>query len=171
MGSTWDGAPLATDERVVLDLVLGEENLELFVDAPHHGDPPPSGPAASHDGLWAFEVVELFLLGAEDRYLEIELSPHGHWLVLELTGRRHVARSGHPLAFEARIDGTRWRGQATIPVAWLPPGLDRVNAYAIHGRDGDRRHLAAQPLGGSQPDFHRLAGFAPLVWTRDVELG
>jgi hypothetical protein len=171
VGSTWDGSPVATDERALLDLVLDDEALELFVEAPHHADPPPPGPAASHDGLWDFEVVELFLLGADDRYLEVELSPHGHFLVLELAGRRHVAKSGHPLVFEARIEGMRWKGRATIPIAWLPPGLDRVNAYAIHGEGDGRRHLAARPLGGNEPDFHRLDDFAPLVWKVEVDPG
>lgn len=164
VGSTWDGTPIGADERATLDLVWRDARLEVFVDAPHHGDPGPPGAPASCNGLWEYEVVELFLLGADDRYLEIELSPRGHWLVLELAGARHVVRSGHALDFECRVEASRWSGHARIPVDWLPPGLARANAYAIHGRGPARRHLAAFALGGERPDFHRLADFRPLVW-------
>jgi hypothetical protein len=169
VGSTWDGVPIGADERATLDLELGEAVLEVLVDAPHHGDPGPAGAPASCNALWDFEVVELFLLGSDDRYLEIELSPRGHWLVLELAGTRHVVKSGHALDFECRVESSRWSGRARIPVAWLPPGLARANAYAIHGNGVARRHLAAHALGGERPDFHRLADFQPLVWERGVD--
>ncbi len=171
VGSTWDGDPIGADERATFDLVQSGEALELMVDAPHHGDPGPSGPPASCDGLWEFEVIELFLLGDHERYLEIELSPRGHWLVLELDGPRNVVRSGHALDFECRVDGSRWRGRARIPAAWLPPGLAHANAYAIHGRGAARRHLAAFAVAGEQPDFHRLRDFGRLAWEPVVEPG
>ena len=60
-------------------------------------------------------------------------------------------------------EGGRWRGHARIPKAWLPPGCDRVNAFAIHGQGDDRRHLAWRPAGGEKPDFHRLEAFGALA--------
>jgi hypothetical protein len=45
----------------------------------------------------------------------------------------------------------------------LPPGLGRVNAYAIHGQGANRRYLAAYSVGGTAPDFHRLDRFVPLT--------
>jgi hypothetical protein len=54
-------------------------------------------------------------------------------------------------------------GAAWIPRAWLPRGADRVNAYAIHGRGPSRRYLAAFPVPGDQPDFHRLDRFGALA--------
>jgi hypothetical protein len=164
VGSTWDGAPIGEDDRAIVDLRIGGGRLEIDVRAPHHGDPPPPGPARSLDGLWDFEVVELFLLGAADRYLEIELSPHGHHLALVLDGPRNVTQRLPALAFESRIEGDRWSGRATAPAAWLPGGLARGNAYAIHGVGAARRHLAAYPPGGDAPDFHRLHTFPPIPW-------
>lgn len=169
VGSTWDGAPVGEDERTIVDLRLDPDRLEIDVRAPHHGDLPPPGPARSLDGLWAFEVVELFLLGAADRYLEIELSPHGHHLALALCGPRHVTQRLEALGFEARIEGDRWSGRATAPAAWLPKGLARGNAYAMHGVGAARRHLAAFPPGGDAPDFHRLHTFPSIPWQGEDE--
>lgn len=46
-----------------------ERSLEVLVEAPFFDDPPP--PTGSRgrpcDGLWDHEVVELFLLGEQDR--------------------------------------------------------------------------------------------------------
>jgi hypothetical protein len=164
VGHTWDGQPIGGDEQVIFDLELGEKDLLVRCDAPFHGDPAPKGPAGTLDGLWEFEVVELFLLGMSERYLEIELGPHGHHLVLRLRGPRGVEASGLPLDYTCEIRGARWTGRARVPRTDLPPGLHACNAYAMHGRGARRRYLAAHAVGGAAPDFHRLDGFEPLGW-------
>lgn len=105
--------------------------------------------------------MELFILGSEERYLEVELGPHGHYLVLALAGRRNVVKSGLQLDYEASLEDARWRGRARIPWAFLPPAPSRCNAYHIHGVGSARRYLAAFPVPGERPDFHRLDCFAP----------
>jgi hypothetical protein len=161
---TWDGAPLAPAEVATLELALDESGLAVAVDAPFHADPPPPGAPGPTAGLWEYEVVELFLLGADERYLELELSPHGHHLALVLHGRRRVERQGLPLAFATERVGARWTGRARAPLAWLPAGLAACNAYAIHGTGRARRYAAAFPVPGPEPDFHRLERFGPLPW-------
>lgn len=157
---TWDDRPAG----VRIEVVLRRESTGLVVDvdAPFFDDPPPGLPPGPTPELWNHEVVEAFFLGRDERYLEVELSPHGHHLVLELHGVRKVVRQGMPLAFRSTIDGRRWRGQTQVPLAWLPPAWDRVNAFAIHGRGADRRYLAWRPPGGKTPDFHRLDAFGPI---------
>jgi hypothetical protein len=145
-------------------LALGTSELALEVDAPFHGDTPPKGPPGSVDGLFEYEVVEVFLLGSGDRYLEVELGPFGHYFVLELKGVRHIERSGLPLPYSCDRSGERWTGTARVPLDYLPAGLCAGNAYAIHGRGARRRHLAAHPVGGAHPDFHCIDRFPPLVW-------
>jgi hypothetical protein len=135
--------------------------LAVEVEAPDHSDAPPPGPPGPTPRLWEHEVVELFLLGDAERYLEIELGPHGHHLVLSLHGRRRVEQQGLAIEYEARREGGRWGGRARVPRIWLPPGLARCNAYAIHGEGAARRHLAAFPVPGAEPDFHRLERFGP----------
>jgi len=135
--------------------------LCVEVEAAFHADPPPPAPPGPTDRLWEHEVVELFLLGEGERYLEIELAPHGHHLVLCLGGRRRVERRGMAIEYAARRAGGRWSGRALVPAAWLPRGLARCNAYAAHGAGAARRHLAAFPIPGPEPDFHRLERFGP----------
>ncbi|UCE85820.1 MAG: hypothetical protein JSU66_16070 [Deltaproteobacteria bacterium] len=162
VGHTWDGRPLAEGERVCLALRFRAGELRVDVDAPFHDDAPPPQPAGSCPGLFEFEVVELFLLGEAQRYLEVELGPHGHYLVLQLRGTRRVEASGLPLDYAVRRRGARWTGRARLPAAYLPPGLRACNAYAIHGPPERRRYRAAYPVPGPEPDFHRLEFFRPL---------
>ena len=117
-------------------------------------------------------MVELFV--ASDRvanpaisrieYLEIELGPHGHFLVLQFRGVRREVASGLAIAYRAEQRDGRWHGEATIPAAYLPPAPWKMNAYAIHGVAPQRRYLAWAPLPGKSPDHHQPDAF------RQVEL-
>lgn len=156
---TWSGERLAPRHHAELRLTVAGGDLLLTVDAPFHGDPPPPGPPGPTPALWEHEVVELFVVGDGERYTEIELSPHGHHLVLRLAGVRREVENGLPLDFRAFLDGRRWRGEATVPRAWLPPPPHRANAYRVHALGAGRRHLAATPVPGAAPDFHRPALF------------
>jgi hypothetical protein len=64
------------------------------------------------------------------------------------------------MRFDARIGGPRWTGVARLDRGLLPPPPHRVNAFAVHGTGGARRHLACFPAPGPAPDFHRLESFA-----------
>lgn len=161
VGRAWDGALLEPEARTTVRLSIEGDALRLDVDAPYAGDPPPPGPPGPTDRLWEHEVVELFVLGAGERYTEIELGPHGHHLVLQLDGVRHPVRSGLPLALETRITGGRWSATARLDRSLLPEAPRRCNAYRIHGVGPERRYEAMVAVPGDQPDFHRLDRFAP----------
>jgi hypothetical protein len=158
----WRGRPIPQHETVRLDLALGDEALTVEIVAPLHGDPKPAAPIGSCDGLWNHEVIELFLLGDDDRYLEIELGPWGHYLVLELAGRRQVVASGRAIDFRAQRGQAGWTGRAVIPADLIPEPIGLGNAYAIHGRAGARHYRALHPVPGEEPDFHRLECFGPI---------
>jgi hypothetical protein len=161
---TWNGRRLEPAEVSEVECRLAGEDLTVLVDAPFFDDPPPRGRARSTDRLWEYEVVELFLVGDASRYLEIELSPRGHYFVLQLHGARNVVRKGLHIRYQAEITGRRWHGIATVPCSYLPPGIERANAYAIHGAGSARRYLAAFPVPGAAPDFHRLEAFGRIAW-------
>lgn len=167
VAATWDGRSLEPDETARVRFRLSPGVLDVWVEAPDHGDPPPPappvGPSGSTPRLWEYEVVELFLVGPKQRYLEIELGPRGHHLALLLRGPRRVERTGLPLTYavDPPRDG-RWRGHARIDAALVPTPLRAMNAFAIHGVGSARRHLAAAPTGGEVPDFHRLERFLPV---------
>jgi len=155
---TWDGLPAEPGEVALVTLKSVDRGWEVSVDAPFHDDPAPPGPSATTEGLWEHEVVELFVAGPNERYLEVELGPHGHWLVLELDGVRTRRGQPAPISYDASIDGARWRGTARFARSLIPPGPHRMNAYAMHGVD-PRRYLAHSPVPGDRPDFHRLERF------------
>ena len=73
----WDGSPADPGEAVTVVIEPHADSLVIRVDAPFHGDPPPAGPPGPTEGLWEHEVVEAFLLGPGEEYLEVELGPHG----------------------------------------------------------------------------------------------
>ncbi len=154
---TWDGSPVADDERVSVQIDGERDALVISVAAPFHDDPAPPG-TGSLDGLWEHEVVELFLVGAGEEYVEIELGPSGHFLVLRLRGARNPVERSIPITYSADIRGARWTGVARVPRGLLPAGPYRANAFAIHGV-GTRRYLCATPLPGPRPDFHQPARF------------
>jgi len=164
VASTWDGLSVPLDEQAELVLTGHEDHLELGIDAPYHGDPAPESPAGSLPGLWNYEVVELFIAGVDDRYLEVEVGPHGHYLVLQLEGVRNVVEQGLGLDVTVCTGPERWTARAILPRRWLPPGSCRINAYSVHGLGEHRRYLANTPVPGDGPDFHRLHFF------RDVQL-
>lgn len=157
---TWSGAPIDPSSHALVKIDLGDA-LRVSIDAPFHGDPSPESPPGQLWGLWEHEVVEIFLLGTDRRYLEIELGPFGHHLVLSLHGVRQITGRHAPLSVHTERLGGRWRGEIGLDVGLVPPGLCAFNAYAIHGLGQGRRHLAAWPVPGETPDFHRLDHFAP----------
>ena len=159
IAQTWNGEPIPESERVSVSTQIADRGLRIRVEAPFHGDPRPAAPPGSTDALWEHEVVELFVGGADQHYLEVELGPHGHFLVLVLRGVRNVTQFGLPIEYEACVEGERWQGIATVPTDHIPAAPHRINAYAIHGRGAARRYLAWQPVPGDKPDFHRLNCF------------
>lgn len=160
---TWDGQSARPGERARVGLALDGEDLLLRVQAPDHRDPGPSGTPGHTPGLWEHEVVELFLCGPDDRYLELELCPRGHHLVLLLDGVRNAIDSPADLDVTFELSDGSWTAQARLPAAWLPTRPWRANAYAIHGVGAARRYLACHPVPGDAPDFHRIHLFPTLV--------
>ncbi len=159
IGQTWDGRRIPAEAAVWLDVSVHQDDLIIRVDAPFHDDPPPATAPGSTEALWTYEVVELFLLGAASHYIEIELGPHGHYLVLQLEGVRQIAHRYLSITYTTERQGKRWRGDARLPLTYLPAGVNRANAYAIHGSGDRRQYLAAYPAIGDKPDFHRLDTF------------
>lgn len=158
----WDGEPVETDP-VLLAVSVADDRLVVELDAPFHGDPPPAGPPGRCDGLWEYEVVELFLVGTDERYLELELGPHGHWLGLVMRPIRERIDEDVSVELDRRVDAAagRWSARASLALAAVPRPIVRWNAFAIHGTGSARRYLAASPLPGASPDFHRIAEYPP----------
>lgn len=170
VAQTWDGRALEAPAAQI-DLEVGAHGLTVSFRSSLYGDPPPPLPAGRCPGLWDFEVVELFLLGSEEHYLELEWGPHGHWLVLRLHGARQLVDDRvHSQPSFWTLDES-WGGRVDLDRSLLPPGLWAANAYAISGRGEERRFCAHAGAPGDAPDFHRLESFVPLGEALRLGLG
>ncbi len=165
----WRGRPATRNEAAILHLSGTRTDLIVTIDATFHRDPAPDAPVGPTPELWETEVVELFIAGPGEKYIELEFNPYGHWLALGLDGVRNIVDPNLPIRFHTFIAGGMWSGRATIPRSVLPEGPHRINATCMHaGRNPKRpaqkrRYLSWQPLKGDKPDFHQLDAFASVI--------
>jgi hypothetical protein len=158
---TWDGRPLPVSEVAELAWWPLDDVVVVRCVAPFADDPAPDAPPGALDGLWDFEVVEWFVVGADTHYLEVELGPHAHHLALRLQGVRNATQRAMPMPYDVVHADGWWAGEARVPRAWLPPAPTHHNAYRISGT-APRHYAAHTAVPGPAPDFHRLEHFAPL---------
>lgn len=175
----WDGTP-NRDPLLQGQVTVSAQDsgLELCMSLPHQPQPKvPLAPSGARvPDLWTYNVVECFLAGP-DGYLEVELGPGGHFLVLEFTAPR-VLKDRHEV-FSPSIEVLEvataplptWKSRIIIPWSMVPTPLIGINAYAIVGEKtggektvGDKvvgeRYLCFEPLPGPKPDFHQPDRFA-----------
>lgn len=154
------------------ELCLCEDGT-LLVSAPCAEDPAPPG-QGSYDGLWNFEVVELFLgpaLNAEAPYLEIEIGRHGHWLVLEMASYRERAALIEDAFSSYKVtegDGT-WQVEAKLSPRLWERWKEVVRwgyASAVRMKEGRREYWVSESgaLPSKTPDFHALGLRRELTW-------
>lgn len=176
----WNSGPI-TDHRpvqITLSSSDDKEHLIIEIDAPFFNDPAPvsSTSPGPYPELWNYEVVELFFLSSKtNHYLELEFSPHGHYLVLLLTDRRKELKQMLPLPLYKveHLSSDSWSARAHIPRSLFPAHVDRFNAYAIHGQGEKRTYEALYPAPSArtQPDFHRLEYFQNLNFASLLNVG
>ena len=159
---TWDGHRLAQAQQASLQLIFQPSSVTIQISAPYHNDPAPQHPSGSLWDLWTYEVVEVFLVGVDGAYTEMEFGPHGHYLILRLDGPRSVIDHGHAIEYTATIRDKRWIGTAIVPTILLPNNIDRINCFAIHGEAENRSYCCHSPLPHPHPDFHQPHRFPKL---------
>jgi len=146
-----------------VSLDLGsDQHVGLRIDAPFRQDPAPKDEVGPTWALWEHEVVELFLVGDGGDYLEIEVGPYGHYLILSLDKPRVISKKLLPAAVTSEISGARWTASVVFSVDLLPEQICRANAFAIHGLGPDRTYLAHSSLPAEKPDFHQPHRFPGL---------
>ncbi len=160
--SLWNGSP-CSDASLHAEVRIQQSplGLNIVASAPQRSDAHiPDAAPGRLDGLWNFDVVEVFLAG-ETNYLEIELGAGGHWLVLEFDGIRQ--RSNEYVDFEPvtthAVRDQRWESGITVPWNMIPSGLARMNAFAIAGG----QFLALHAVPGTEPDFHQPQSFPAIT--------
>jgi hypothetical protein len=118
---------------------------------------PTAPPDKPFDGLWDYDVVEVFLVGENGHYLEVELGAGGHWLVLGFDSVRHRSNdyADARLEHEYEAGELAWRSSIVIPWDMLPQPVKALNAYAIC----NNQFLAYSPVPGAFADYHQPSAF------------
>lgn len=119
----------------------------------------PAAPTGTRfDGLWEYDVSEIFFVGEGNKYIEIELGTAGHFLVLGFDGIRKRINDYYDIDFEHDFvidENGISTSTILIPNNILPPTIKRINAFLI----GNQQFLAYSPLPGEKPDFHQPSKF------------
>lgn len=161
----WNGAPApdGVGGRVTLQSSGGVLALEWELALPGKARIPASPPGFT-EGLWEWDVVELFLRSGPDRYLELELGPGGHWLALTFRGVRQRSAELRDLrpGLKNELSAGLWRGRAEVPLELAGPRPWTGLVTAVLGSGAGRLYLSWPPLPGVQPDFHQPQAWAAL---------
>jgi alpha-galactosidase len=129
---------------------------------------PDSDPNGRRDHLWDRDVAEAFLQPDPSReryYKEFEVSPNGMWIDLDIfpDGLADL-KSGMRRSVVLDEKSHTWTAELAIPLKSLTPQFDcnavwRANFYRVEGTKEPRTHLAWQPTGTPQPNFHVPSAF------------
>lgn len=154
----WNGN-VCPDERVWADVTLASQSdgLAVHAEAPvlHDQLIPQDTPMGTRvEGLWNFDVVELFLVGPGHRYFELELGAGGHFLALSFDCIRHRSDdhlSWIPLIQYHKTPEKTWVAHLVIPWSMIPENVRALNVFVYAAG----QYLAMSQLPGSSPDFHQ----------------
>ena len=91
LANTWNDSLVSQEDRVHIEIQHSDPlSIRIEIIAPYYNNPPPSNTPGRQDKLWEYDVVEIFFVGSDGRYIETEFGPHGHYLILELSGPREI---------------------------------------------------------------------------------
>ncbi len=134
-----------TDEGLLITATAPKFSVE------HH----PNAPSGKRfDGLWDYDVLEIFFIGEDGKYIEVELGTAGHYLVLGFDGVRRRSNDFYDRIFEHTFNRSEDGSTIStifIPNEILPTVITRVNAFII----ANQEFLAHAPLPGAKADFHQ----------------
>ncbi len=132
------------------------------------------------DQLWLRDVAEVFIQPDTDgprHYKELEISPNGSWLDLDINldldisaGRKSELLCD--LRSKATVDALArvWTAELAIPMSCLtarfrPEAVWRVNFFRVEGLEPSRFYSAWRPTRTPQPNFHVPEMFGELTFS------
>jgi alpha-galactosidase len=139
-------------------------NITVFTDAEPNG---------RRDQLWERDVAEVFLQppeSSERRYKEIEVSPNGLWIDLDIApGEKRDLQSELRRRVKLDEQNKAWIAELALPMKNLTAIFDptkawRVNFFRIEGASEPRFYSAWRPTGTPVPNFHVPGSFGKLVF-------
>jgi hypothetical protein len=177
----WNGEPTSIPPYIIsLNISTKTGDVLIHVDAPFMDDVPPEAAPGRLENLYEYEVVELFVSGthsdSNSPYLEIQVGPHGHYMLIFFMKEADWANQDPTLDLDQPpkivIDhaAKRWSAEVIVPSYLLPEpecGADlsvswNVNAFAAFDSGEKRQLLACYPVPGDVPNFHQLKYMKPI---------
>ena len=155
----WNGEPCPKDIWADFIVMEDEKGVHIHVTLPEDGFiRVPDAPAYTRiDGLWEYDVAELFFVLDNGRYIEFEIDREGHYLLLEFDEPRK--RSNDHVHTALEIDTSTIGGEIhhkiTLPKDIFTSKIVKANTFVIAGGE----FLAWNPVPGDQPDFHQPGTF------------
>lgn len=118
------------------------------------------------EGLWEQDVAELFLMGPDGRYQELNLSPCGAWWCALFSDyrQRENAFQAPSVRTRAGSETGRWWAELCLNVRDIPVlgeggwQTTRLHIASILSPD-DPEYLCSGHHTGGEPDFHRADNF------------
>ena len=158
------------------EFVVARSSQALHVGFRIEGKPnicPGSKPGDFREGLWSYDVVEVFLADSQStRYEEFNFAPNGAWWWSAFSDYRVRDSSGGINRPQPEIvcgsDSIGWFVTVSINFVELQVDFransgERMNVCAIIGGLGVREHFSAASLDLQKPDFHRTEHFPSCV--------
>lgn len=145
---------LWSPEFLFVKFVARYRNITVFEDAQPNG---------RRDHLWDRDVAEVFLQpnGSPERcYKEIEVSPNGQWIDLDIApGQKLNLQSALRRRVSIEKRKKVWRAELALPMKSLTAAFDpasawRVNFFRAEGPAEPRFYSAWQPTRTPVPNFH-----------------
>lgn len=153
----WNGE-VCVDDRLWADVAVSacKDGLAVRVTAPvlHEQSVPEASLGARLDGLWEYDVVELFLVGPGHQYLELELGAGGQYLLLGFDSIRRRSQTYEDLDLVVKFEKTAqktWASEVVLPWAVVPENIRALNAFAYMAG----QYMAYEAVPGKEPDFHQ----------------
>jgi hypothetical protein len=136
------------------------------------------------------QVSELFINGS-DGYIELEVGPGGHVLLLEMhphpsppcTVKRGIGQLRVTAAAVVHTDTsimepnpakqkkTEWVAVIELPLSILPQPPLSANLVSIFTHAQQRVHISAVPLPGQVANFHQPSSFLPISLPQPLQAG
>lgn len=159
---------LWNEETLFLRFLAWYREVHVFPDARADG---------WRDELWERDVAEVFLQpeSSDPRvYKELEVSPNGFWIDLNIAhGGKEEMRSGLRRRVARDATARTWTAELAVPMRSLTAAFDpqrswRANFFRVEGREEPRFYAAWSPTLTHTPNFHVPEAFGHLVF-RETE--
>jgi hypothetical protein len=163
----WFGMPI----RPSLDFYLAANSESIFFGGARNAKPainPNLAAGSFHEGLWQWDVVELFWGNTNDNsYQEFNLSPNGSWWSAHFNNYRERNANfivSSDINTKAEYSDEKWFSMMEIPIKSLLRGSTKIEHSIIHlsailSSGTKKIYISSGQRRDGKPDFHLSSCF------------